>query len=267
MSQPPNPADVFKSMHSDEISKIALEQLGLRVEKLKEPKGRKESDFLAFYKDEIFLIEAKIKEDDKKEVAKRERILSNGDVYLNDAVLGRDSTISGKFGIASRQLLASAKVHAHDLKIIFHLSRGINSKAKCEKAKDTLLGRTNIFDMNDSTCRPCYFFRSSDFYTSRHAFDAALVGYMDAHATVRMNIYLNPHSPRYKAAKHSEFLSVHAALDPLAEEANGRAYMPDFSVSVSNSDEVMNSLRTKYDKKMLQQFDFNAPEITLRVDE
>ncbi|ALK98988.1 hypothetical protein AM586_25115 [Massilia sp. WG5] len=58
--------------------------------------------------------------------------------------------------------------------MIFHLSRGINSKAKCEKAKDTLLGRTNIFSMTDSTWKPCYFFRHSDFFRHKHAFECGI---------------------------------------------------------------------------------------------
>jgi len=267
MSESQNPVDVIKSMSSDEISKLVLEVLGMKVEKLEEPNDRKESDFLAYYKDEIFLIEAKLKQDEKKEVAKRERVLSKGDVYMKDAVLGRDDTISGAFSNARDQLLSSAKVHKHDLRIILHLSRGINAKAKREKATDTLLGRTNILNIKDSTCKPCYFYTYSDFYTHRYAFDAAIVGYVDGYGKLHLAIYLNPHSPRYDKAKQSEFLARHAALDPVVEEANGRAYMPDANVSVKNSNDVINNLYVKYDNKMLQPFDFNAPEIAVRVSD
>lgn len=265
MSQNQNLSEIINSLGSDELSTIVLTQLGLKVDKLIEQGGRKESDFLCYYKDETFLIEAKVRQDDQKEVVKREEILSKGEVYLKDDTLGRKRNISVKLENARDQLISSSEFHKHDLRIIFHFSRGINPKAKCEQAKDTLLGRTEIFNMKDSTCKPCYFFRKSDFYMYRDAFDAAIVGYINGNGTVNLTIYLNPYSPRYQEAKQSEFLKQHSALDPIAEETNGRAYMPDEGVDVENSTSILENLYTKYDNNMIQQFDFMAPEIAIRV--
>ncbi|WP_155630293.1 hypothetical protein [Burkholderia vietnamiensis] len=69
-------------LSSDEISKLVLEGLGLRVEKLEEPGDRQKADFLAHYEDEVFLIEAKVRSDDKKELKKREVVLSQGAVSV-----------------------------------------------------------------------------------------------------------------------------------------------------------------------------------------
>lgn len=265
MSQPQNLSDIINSLSSDELSTIILKQLGLRVEKLEEQSDRKESDFLCYHKDETFLVEAKIREDDKKEVIKREEVLSRGEVYLKDDTLGRKKSISVKLENARDQLISSSEFHKHDLRIIFHFSRGINPKAKCDQAKDTLLGRTEILNMKDSTCKPCYFFRKSDFYEYRDAFDAAIVGYIEGSGKMNLNIYLNPFSPRYKEAKQSEFLTHYSALDPIAEEANGRAYVPDEGIDVENLQAILENLYTKYDNKMLQHLDFNAPQIAIRI--
>lgn len=205
MNQSKDPVEAIKSLTSDEISKLVLRGMGLTVEKLEEPNDRKESDFLAYHGNEIFLVEAKIKEDEKKEVVKRERVLSKGEIYTKNDTLGRDETISKTLSNARNQLISSARVHKHNLRVVLHISTGINSKAKCEKALDTLLGRTNIFNMNDSSCKPCYFYSFSDFYRYRHAFDAAFVGYLDSNADLKLSIYLNPHSPRYEAEKIAHF--------------------------------------------------------------
>ncbi|WP_156328072.1 hypothetical protein [Massilia sp. WF1] len=85
-------------------------------------------------------------------------------------------------------------------------------------------------------------------------------------AALSLTIYLNPHSPRYNRAKESKFLAQNAAIDPVVEETNGQAYMPDPDVSVKNSNGIMDNLRDKYNKKLMQQFDFFAPEIAIRVD-
>lgn len=265
MNEPQNISDIINSLSSDELSTFVLKQLGLRVEKLKEQGGRKESDFLAYYNDEIFLIEAKVKQDDQKEVVKREETLSKGEVYLKDETLGRKKSISVKLENARDQLISSSEFHKHDLRIIFHFSRGINPKAKCEQARDTLLGRTEIFNMKDATCKPCYFFRKSDFYEYRDAFDAAIVGYVDGSGKMNLNIYLNPFSPRYEEAKQSEYLTHHSALDPIAEEANGRAYMPDQGINIENLQAILENLYEKYNNKMIRHIDFNAPQIAIRI--
>jgi hypothetical protein len=265
MSQSQSLSEIINSLSSDELSTIVLTQLGLKVDKLIEQGDRQESDFLCYYNNETFLIEAKIRQDDQKEVVKREETLSKGEVYEKNDTLGRSRNISRKLENARNQLISSSEFHKHDLRIIFHFSRGINPKAKCEQAKDTLLGRTEIFNMKDSTCKPCYFFRKSDFYMYRDAFDAAIVGYIDGSGMMNLTIYLNPYSPRYAEAKNSEFLRQHRAVDPIAEEAEGKAYMPDEGLDVEKSQHILDNLYTKYDNKMIQQLDFMAPEISIRV--
>jgi hypothetical protein len=267
MSQSKNLSEIINALSSDELSTIVLKQLGLKVDKLIEPGDRQESDFLCYYNNETFLIEAKIRQDDQKEVAKREETLSKGEVYQKNDTLGRNRNISGKLKTARNQIISSSEFHKHDLRIVFHFSRGINPKAKCEQAKDTLMGRTEIFNMKDSTCKPCYFFRTSDFYIYRDAFDAAIVGYVDGSGSMNLTIFLNPYSPRYEEAKKSEFLKQHRALDPIAEEAEGKAYMPDEGLNVRKSQDILDNLYKKYDNKMIQQLDFMAPEISIRVKE
>ncbi|WP_162600543.1 hypothetical protein [Massilia sp. WG5] len=61
-------------------------------------------------------------------------------------------------------------------------------------------------------------------------------------------------------------MAQNAAIDPVVEETNGQAYMPDPDVSVKNSNGIMDNLRDKYNNKLMQQFDFFAPEIAIRVD-
>jgi hypothetical protein len=264
MSQPKTPTETINEMSSDDVAKTILEKLGLTIEKLKEPGNRKEADFLAHYENEVFIIEAKLRGDEKKELSRRENTLSKGGIYLKDETSGRDNTVSGALSNARNQIISSANNYNHDLRIIFHLSKGINAKAKCEIATDTLLGRTNILDFKSGSCKPCYFFSYSDFYTFRHAFDAAIVGYLDS--KLHINVYANPHSPRYQKTKESKFLALLKIRDPFLEESQGKAYIPDFDVSVKEPAEVLRNICNKYNNSMLQKFDFNTPEIAIRVN-
>lgn len=264
-------------MKSDDVAEDALTQLGFSVEKLPESteSGKKMPDFLVRHGPASAFVEAKLKVDDPKKAAARERALDAGEVYVSDHVLGRDETLSGIVQHGSKQLRADKGVEA-EFKVLFVLMNCINARVVSEQLVDTLYGRTSVIEYGKPPQpKPCYFYRNSDFYR-RQETDAAIVGHVRVHdGKTILKICLNPYSPRYQKLKASEFLLPFGqdVLDPIVEEVAGRAYIPDPEVerreqeltqAFSLYDPVLHHLAEKYKTEQLLRLDFNTPEFVIR---
>jgi len=92
---------------SDSIALYSLEKLGYQVEKI-QPSEKKEADFIVSYKNNISLVEAKLKKDSDETIENREKDLSEGRVSVVDSKLGRNETYSGIIRSASNQLSSSS---------------------------------------------------------------------------------------------------------------------------------------------------------------
>ena len=159
-----------------------------------------------------------------------------------------------------------------DFQIFFSTIDCINARVVSEQLVDTLYGRTNVVECDNlSQSKPCYFYRNSDFYRRREI-DAAIICYMEASKPI-LTIYLNPYSPNYKKLKESDFLEPFGqnVLDPIVEEEAGRVYIPDAEVERKEiefylCDPVLRHLANKSKPGPLMRLDFNAPEITVRLN-
>src|SRR5690606_13708663 len=136
-------------------------------------------------------------------------------------------------------------------------------------------GRTQIVESGKSTLKPCYFFRHGDLYRRKADIDAVIVGYEDVQAAHQLILCFNPYSDKYDALKISTLSSAFgsAIVDPINEEKNGRAYIPDSNVPRAKSNgsyltpfynPMLHHLQDKYKTGILLNVDFSSPEFTVR---
>lgn len=252
-----------------------MEALGFKVEKLTEPNDRKEVDFLAEFGCDCFLVEAKIKTDSEVQLAEKEEALSGGELFVAEDSLGRDETISKIIANASRQIRESSGHHNHKYKLIFMFCFDINTKTKFEKIIDTLYGRTQIIEINkpNPKSKPCYFFRHADLYRRKDYIDAVIVGYESADGSRNFLLCLNNYSDKYRELRFSALAKKfsNALIDPIEEEKNNSAYIPDANIERSKQsclfnfqNPMLHHLKEKYKTEILISFDFNSPEISIR---
>jgi hypothetical protein len=258
-------------MESDDIGLALLKALGFNAEKIP-ASYKKEADYLVTYEDVRALVEVKLKEDAPSLIAEREKVLTDGGVFVTDATLGRNETHSNIIKNASKQLKSSSDKE-HDFKVLLFIASGINAPAKLEQFKDTIYGRTQILDQDSNTTKPCYFFRYSDFF--RHqSIDGAIATSIDDRS-ISLIFLLNPFSSKYESLRKSVFLNPFglAITDPEKEEKAGDAYILDgdacrkktpIQEAISSYDPALIFLAKKYDKKQLYKIDFNSPEISIR---
>lgn len=265
------------ALNSDDISKKLLEELGFSVTKIPEKNDRKEADFLAKFGGDNFLIEAKVKSDSENEINKKEDTLSRGDVFISEGSLGRNETISTIIRHASKQLRSSSSFHDHNYKLVFIFCVDINTKTKSDKVIDTLYGRTQIIEMNKSNpvLKPCYFFRHADLYRRKDDIDGVVIGYEDPQGRANFQLCLNTYSDNYSTIKDSLLVSKFGAalVDPISEEENQKAYIPDINIPRSKPNEsyltplynpMLHHLKEKYGTEFLMNVDFDSPEFSIR---
>lgn len=261
-------------MNSDCIARGYLEGLGYHVEVIptSDHDKKKEADFIASYGGYIAIVEAKLKEDDQKIADEKERVLASGEVFIVEGRLGRNETISGVIRTAAKQLSSSSD-KKHDFKIISFVATGSNAITKANQFKDTVYGSISI--INGSTCKPCYFYRNSDFFR-RSIIDGAIVGYI-FNGNIHLELCLNPYSNNYEKLKASSFIEPFkkAIIDPVELERQGLAYIPDEKIErkLSESSQlspiynpILIHLKDKYKTGFLIAVDFDSPEFSVRYE-
>ena len=262
---------------SDIYAKKFLENLGYQVDKISES-NNEEADFLVQIKDceDIAIIEAKLKTDDKKEFQKREEKLSKGEVYILEAELGIDNNISKISSKAKKQLLSSGEKYKHDYKILLLIADGINPNIKFEQMIDTIYGRTRIFKAKENTTIDCYYYRDSIFY-KRKEIDAIIVisnsNISDPYATLCLNNY----STNYEKIKKSCFIQYFrlnkAVIDPIEAEKNKQIFIPDKNAprNINSLEKMLPStfnpllyhLQQKYSTGILHPIDWKTPVLEI----
>lgn len=262
-------------MNSDCIARKYLEALGYQVKVIptSDHDRKKEADFIIGYDDHIAIVEAKLKEDDKKIAEYKDSALASGEVSIVEGKLGRNETISGVLRNSAKQL-ASSSDKEHDFKIVSFLATGSNVKTKADQFKDTIYGSTSI--THRSTYKPCYFYRNADFLR-RKIIDGAIVGYI-FNGTIFLELCLNPYSNNYEKLKTSSFIKPFgtAIIDPVELERQGLAYIPDehierklneFQLLSPMYNPILTHLMKKYNTGFLIPADFNSPEFSVRYED
>lgn len=258
-------------MKSDEIGLALLKNLGFNAEIIP-TSYKKEADYLVTYENVSALVEVKLKEDAPSLIAEREKVLTNGGIFVADATLGRNETHSKIIQNASKQLKSSSDKE-HDFKVLLFIASGINALTKLEQFKDTIYGRTQILDQDSKTTKPCYFFRYSDFF--RHqSIDGAIAASIHE-KSISLSFLLNPFSSKYESLRKSVLLKPfgHAITDPEKEEKVGDAYILDGDIDrkktpiqelIHSHDPALIFLAKKYNKKQLYKIYFESPELSIR---
>jgi len=256
-----------KKTCSDDIAFYSLEKLGYQVDIIP-ASDKKEADFIVKYKDNIALVEAKLKEDSDETIENRVADLSTKRVSIVDSKLGRNETYSGIIRSASKQLSSSDK--QHDFKVLLFTVSGINTESKKDQLKDTIYGSTLIIEGNKS--KVCYFFRNSDFYR-RTNIDAIIIGVWDIQSKqIYFELCLNPYAKNYQLLKVSNFIEPfgQAIIDPIELERKGLAYIPDCDIERNLTElqklspmynPILQHLQEKYKTGYLINVDLNAPDI------
>ena len=270
-------------MNSDELAgRILKELFGSEVERLSvsTESGKKTPDFFIKYGAATALVEAKLKNNNPKDIDRRTETLQAGDIYESCHALGRNETISGIVHRGTQQLKANTVIEAK-FRILLFMMNCINPEAVRDQLIDTLYGKTQVIEMKTSCVKPCYFYRNSDFYR-RKELDAVISSMCGDENISPSIIYINTYSSRYQELKESELLRPFGSnvLDPIEEEKMGRAYIPDDDIERTEDkfmqqftqhfpalDPVLHHLAKKYKTGALTRCDFKAPEFSILTDD
>ena len=269
-------------MKSDDVAQAVLEELGLSVRKLPEASAvGKRADFIAKLDQLTLLVEAKLREDDPKELERMEKELVEKGTYGSNHQLGKNNALTRSIRHGVEQLEAERE-EPHDYKVLLYLADCLNAGVVCEQIADTLYGTTSVLRSTPggSGLReiPCFFYRENEFYPAK-SLDAAIVGFKSSDNWV-LTLCLNPFSNRFNEIRTSALARMFdgRTIDPVAEEAQGKVLIPDhdaprpsgerknFERMFSMADGMLRHLEKKYGASPLtfSQGHFKKPILILR---
>lgn len=269
-------------MKSDDVAQAVLQELGLSVRKLPETSTvGKRADFIAKLDQLTLLVEAKLREDDPKELERMNQELHEKGTYGSNHQLGKNNSLTSSIRHGVEQLEAEQE-EPHDYKVLLYLTDCLNAGVVCEQIADTLYGTASILrsEPGESGLQeiPCYFYRENEFHPAQ-SLDAAIVGF-NLSGSWMLSLCLNPFSNRFNKIRTSALAQLFAGktIDPIAEEAQGKALIPDlgaprlskerknFERMFSMADSMLRHLEKKYGfpPHTLSQVHFKKPILTLR---
>lgn len=251
-------------------AKKLLQRWGATVEDIptSDDRRKQEADFLASFNGTSVLIEEKTKEDNPDYLARRVQELESGQIHAATVPLRRDETLSGLVRDASHQLRSSSD-RPHDFRLMWFTATGDQAEGKYEQFMATLYGRTNIFEMNASGYRRCYYFQHADFFRRADVIDGAVVAHTDGRS-MSVKLCLNSLSPRFEALRKSPVLHPFgtAVEDPQALEAEGTAYVLDAALDRKQEGPLLAYLQQKYGTRPLMKIDmgYTSASILAPID-
>lgn len=264
-------------MKSDDVAQTVLEELGLSVRKLPEKSELgKRADFIAKLDQLTILVEAKLREDDPKELERMEKELAEKGAYGSNHQLGKNNALTSSIRHGVKQLVAE-RDEPHDYKVLLYLADCLNAGVVCEQIADTLYGTTSVLfsvpGVHGLREIQCYFYRENEFYPAK-SLDAVIVGFKSDDSWV-LSLCLNPFSDRFNEIRTSALARMFdgRTIDPVAEEAQGKALIPDhdaprpskerkdFERMFSREDGMLRHLEKKYSSPPFTflQCHFNKP--------
>lgn len=260
---------------SDELGKWLLERFGLSVTALEVVPNSKQADFLCSMDGQQFIVESKLKTDDKEVTNAKERTLSKGEVFIAEGKQGKHEAIATIIRSVAHQVRATSKTYPDAFKLGLIVSHGINAPTKSDNVLDTLYGRTRIFDCDSNVLKNCYFFYHSELYRRSKDIDAVIEGVENVDGNISLQLCYNPYSVNYEKLKASALAKAfgEAVIDPFEQKKLGIAYIPDEGIAPSKSSDnyiihmynpMIHHLIKKYNASMLINIDFNTPEVSAR---
>lgn len=227
-----------------------LAQMGVSAEKVAEDPRRKTCDFRGTATGAVYWIEVKTRDGDERLDIELAR---DGEAYRQEP-LGYEAGTRRIIDHAVKQL-ASMDPAPSDFQVLFVVCTSPHEAAVSQaQIVGTVFGREKVLDTADLThgWKECYFFAESAFYRHK-GLDAVIpIDRIEG----RYVLTVNSHSPRYESFKRSAvyqfFDAVRAKtgalaiLDPLALEAEGRAYVADCDLPRTDRIGVLAYVAAKY---------------------
>jgi hypothetical protein len=248
--------------HTDSAAALVLTRWGAKVTPIR-TSNKDESDWLAEFGDYSVIVEEKTKLEREASRVNREATLARGEVHGSTLPLVYNNRLSGIVRKAAKQLDSTGADVLYNNRIVWFTGTGFDAEAKHFQFMATLYGSTKIFEVggggvSESQLRECYFFRNADFYRFRAQLDGSVVAYLHGDH-VAAKLCLNSYSEGWQALRESPLaLNFKLGLiDPIAEEAAGKAYIVDTDLPRSDLQAVLRYLEEKYSLQQAQRMDMN----------
>ncbi|MEO8332995.1 MAG: hypothetical protein ABI479_11240 [Gallionella sp.] len=248
---------------------VVFKHLGFDIEQI--PAAEEErADWKVSVGGLVILVEEKLKLDNPDMLVRRRAALDGGEVYPTHVPIRPDDQLSRITRKAVSQIVSTAPHVPHDFRIVWFTAAGRFHEPKKMQYLATLYGLTNIFELEGSHFKRCYFFRNSDFFRYRDTLDGAVVAEI-VDQDISAQLCLNPLSPRYEKLKASQLSDSFgtAIVDPLKEEADGDAYFIECDLDRTKTNEVLQFIQTKYcvDKVMNIDMGFASAEVVVKTSD
>ncbi len=248
-----------------QVKGILKNLFGLEAEELPERLNRRTPDFRVTSRfGDLTFLELKAKGDDLEQTAKEREGLNQGGVVSRSVPLTRRNTLSGIIEDGVEQL-RDYPIPADAFSVLWCHSWGRDAELLMDRFRATLFGTTNIIDMGPTKdTRFAFYFGFNDFYRFRDTLDGALLS-----TEVECQLCINSLSPRAELFRKSGFVQAFARglCDPSVLEKREEAYLVDGDVDRRNEHEVLNYLRTKYDRDRLLNIDLTYHSAAIAAPE
>ncbi|UXY16644.1 hypothetical protein N8I74_06390 [Chitiniphilus purpureus] len=217
--------------------------------------GEANPDFLTDDGQYQILLELKTKEENPERAEERAAELEEKEVVLEVVPLSRNNRIAKLSQKAANQLRLKKSTHAADFCFVVLQASGRSEAEHMEQFEASVYGSTHLitFDMPEESLKKCYYFHNSDFFNGRDILDGAiLIG------EGRARFCINDLSPRYELVRDSAFVRAFSegVIDPVAKEADGKAYSVRTDVDRNDEEAVLAHLREKYGLDKVMGFNF-----------
>ncbi|MFC5579202.1 hypothetical protein ACFPOA_14405 [Lysobacter niabensis] len=253
-------------MKISSVAEVMLKKWGASPQAIS-TSDKEESDWIAEIDGFRVLVEEKTKLDNPEFVAARETTLAKGEVFGAVTSLAPNNRLSAIVRKGASQLDSSSVSTAHDARILWLTAIGREAGARWEQAFSTLYGSTKVYEIGKGEMRNCYFFHHSAFFRFRAHLDGAVIGCLRG-SELTLRFCLNPYSERWLKLRASPFgaLFPTGLIDPVEEEARGRAYLADTDIDRRDSGAVLDFVSKKYGLKLAQFMDLTMVSGTVALD-
>jgi hypothetical protein len=227
---------------------------------------KEETDWLVELDGFRLLVEEKDKLEDPTRSQARIDDLRAGRVHGINVPLSHNNRISGIVRKATQQLQSTGVDVAHDAKIVWFTGVGFDGEAKHLQFMATLYGSTDILEIDKTYMKECYFFRNGDFFRYKDCLDGAVAAYLRGDE-VNIKLCLNPYGANWMTLRDSPVARQFkkGLIDPVAEEAAGKAYIADCDLPRADSGPIFRYLQEKYGLGQITNMDMNMATAVVPV--
>ena len=250
-------------MAPEELIKLFIEDIGLRISDIPRVPDVKTPDFLIQDDKATYVLELKSKFPNPSKQAERNKSFERGALHEATEPIVPQNRLSGIIGHAKKQL----DVHVNDEQVfrLLWLYCGSHlAEAHFEQFHSSLYGSTSLVDWAENgKSGTVYYFYNSDYFRFKDSIDGAFIS-----TSKKMQFCLNTYSPRYESLKRSELIKKlpGGIIDPFEEEKEGNGFIVDTDVNRNDRATVTDFIIKKYGlSNMTKIMDMNYYSGTVQV--